>query len=331
VSATLFPYLELQGAVNLTVRAVQLEGKTLPWTIIFQDDQLVELHNPDGDHWASGRIEVELRGPAAELQARKGELVDVKALVVLNCRPSNNRVAVELTPKGDGSTWVGAIDLDRPDWYGQATLHGTVLANIDGVADRQAGFAPPWTIRFDDLPPREIHNAMRIKWVDFQNPPQDLQFLTEYSEDVCFLRIDPDEPRLFLNDAFQGLRALLEQKPRPPLAQRILRDQVFTDIAARTWSALFMAALEAMEMDEDDQLAPPPEDWQRNVLEALLPRLYPDSPPDEARMDAFEARREASGAARLQERLLPAAGQHVMYPKSLRAAIQNVVNAGDEG
>jgi hypothetical protein len=326
----LFPYRELRGAVELRVVEATLDGKLLPWDAVFQDERVVQLNDPDGAPWDSARLRVELRGPEAELQARAGDLGRIRAVVVLNCGPSNTRVATELRPATAPATWQGEVDLDRPDWYGQATLRGTLVADIEGVTDRMAGFADSWTVRFDDLPPREVKNGMRITWVDFENPPQEQSFLHEYSADVFFLRIEPDEPQLYLNDAFEGLRSLLDERPRRPAAERALRDQVLADIAARTWQALFLSSLEAVQEDEQGDLQPPEADWQGHVLATLLPRLFPDTPYEESLKDAWTTRRESDGAARLQERLLPAAGLQADYPKRLRAGLKTISTDPEE-
>jgi hypothetical protein len=321
MTATLFPYTELQGNVGLTVTAVRLNGATMSWETTDADNRIVELRNPDQHSWSTGEIDLTVTGPAAELEARSDTVRTVRAVAVLDCGPTNRRQAIELTPAA-GSTWTGTFELDRSDWSGNATLSATIVATIDDVDDRCAGFASTWTVRLDDLPPREINNAMRVLWENFAEPTEQRSFLTEYADDICFLRIDPAQPLLFLNSGFAGLRALLEEKPGRPREHRLLREQVLTDLAATTWHALFTAALEAIEKDDEGHPGLPAEDWQRNVLDALLPRMYPNISIEEARRDAWENRHDRSAAAGLQERLLPAVSQHVLQPKTLREAIR---------
>jgi hypothetical protein len=329
VTAELYPYRELRGDVELSVREVLLDGKPMPWTVIFDDERLAQLHNPDGDNWNDGRLQLRLKGPAAELQARGAELADVRAFAVLNCRPSNRRVSVQLSPGEDSATWLGELEIDRPDWYDSATLTGLLVGTIDNVPHRQLGVARTWTIRFDDLPPRDPTGAMRIVWVDFRNPPEDKAFLSDFANQVSFTRIDPKVPTLYLNEGFPNLRSLLEEQPRRPRAQRIMREQVFANVAMGTWIALFMAALAAVEVDEDGRPTEPAEDWQRHVLETLLPFMYPDQAHDEARVDAFAAYKDPSAAAALQERLLFAATENINFPRTMRSALVGLTEVED--
>jgi hypothetical protein len=325
VSFQLFPYTELQGTVDFEVKAVSLDGKDLHWQAIYTDQRIVELRSPDEVSWRVATIEIEVRGPAAELQSRSGDLSHVVSVAVVNCGPSNRREAVQLSEAGR-ALWKGSIELDRSEWFGQATIGCTLTATIEGVADRQAGFARSWTVRFDDLPPREVNNAMRITWVNFNNPTEGLQFLTEFADDVCYLRIEAgiEDPVLYLNDSFHGLRALLDQRPGRPKAHGALRTQVMTDIAARCWQALFMSAVQAIEADEDGTLVEPESEWQRNVLSALLPHVYPNLGLEDARAEAFASLEDSGSTAAMQERLLIATSRHVNQPKALREAIHNI-------
>ncbi len=325
MSIALFPYNGLQGTITLKVADVRLDGKEMPWQTIDGDASIVELRNPDEHQWRTASITIELKGPAAELQARVDELSDVQAVAVLDCRSTNHRLAIRLDPDDQLGTWSGTLDIERGDWFGQATLVTTIVATVSQYKARQAGLSAPWIVRFDDLPPREINSAMRVLWENFAMPAHDeMSFLAEFADDLCFLRLDSDEPILYLNQGFTNLRALLDEKPGRPQAQRVLRSQVLTDIASSAWHAMFTAALESVEVDDDGELNSPPEGWQRNVLDTLLPRLYPEVSLAEARHDAWEARRDPNAAASLQERLLPTISQHVQQPKALRAALRGM-------
>jgi len=333
MSVALYPYNELQGTIALTIAEVRLDGKEMPWQTINSDALIVELRNPDEHQWRTATIAIKVKGPAAELQARANEISDVQVVGVLDCRSTNHRLAVYLDPDVEVGTWSGAFDIDRGDWFGQATLITTIVATVNQYESRQAGSSAPWVVRFDDLPPREINNAMRVLWEDFAKPANNaLSFLVEFADHLCFLRLDTDEPILYLNEGFTNLRALLDEKAGRPRAQRALRAQVLADIASSTWHAMFTAALESVEVDDDGEPSPPPEGWQRNVLDALLPRLYPEISLDEARRDAWEARRDPHAAASLQERLLPTISQHVQQPKALRAALRSMelVDLGEQ-
>lgn len=326
MSVQLFPYTELQGTVNLRVTSVKLDGKVMPWQNVDQDELVVELRNPDEHRWEWATLDLEVTGPGGEIQLRSADLADVSAVAVLDCGATNHRISAVLT-QAVGATWNGSLELHRADWYGQAALSATIVATVERVESRQAGFAKPWKVRFDDLPPREIHDSMRVQWENFEQPAADNRaFLLEFAEDICFLRLDQGEPVLFLNEGFENLRALLEVKPGRPKAQQILRTQILKGMASQAWNAMFMAALEAIEV-EDDLPGLPPEDWQRNVLNIVLPRLYPHVSLDEARNEAWEARRDPVAAAGLQERLLPALSQQVQQPKALRAALKDIVSA----
>ena len=147
-----------------------------------------------------------------------------------------------------------------------------------------------WTILYDDLPNRPINGAIKITWVDFDDPGDDKRFLKEHRANYFYLSIDPDEPQIFLNRSFDGLEPLLADRRRRGL-DKALHDQTRASIADKTWSALFNAAFDAVEVDVDTgEPEWPSVDWQRNVLESLLSRMFPQQSGKQALDEACTAR-----------------------------------------
>jgi len=76
-------------------------------------------------------------------------------------------------------------------------------------------------------------------------------------------------------------------------------------------------------------------DWQRNILESLLSRMYPDKAVNEALRDAWMTRNDSDSPGTLQELLAPASASQVRAPRLLRDGIRLIAaeletNGGEE-
>lgn len=324
----LYPYPTLFGDVVVEVASVTIDDVPVKGRID-PDGRVIDLAGVERANWERATVEIVVTAPATEV----ADLTGSRAVAVAECGPANNRTSITLTPDEPAAgRWTGEIVLDREYWFGMAELRCGVTASVEGVKDRIVGWAGSWTLAFDDLPNRpSIGGAIRITWLDFDDPGE-RAYLRRYSDKYFYISVDPHEPHLFLNKGFEGLDALLGDRPRRRPADRALHDQTRASIADKTWTALFNAALDFVEVDDDDDddgaHVPqwPDVEWQRVVLESLLASMYPDDSPEEALANAYAARHSKDAGGSLQELLAPAASTHARAPRLLRDGIRLLSN-----
>lgn len=322
----LFPYPTLFGDVTVTIGDIAVDGETVVGRVD-ADNRTIALHGLNRAEWETARIPLVVNAPSTEVAAAQ----DAVCVVVVNCGPTNTRISVllEEDPASKGR-WTGNLELDRDYWYSRAELRSAVVATVDQVNHRLIGEAPPWILQFDDLPNQPINGAIKITWVDFDDPG-DKPWLKRYADNYVYLSIDPDEPQLFLNRGFDGLEQLLADRRRRHL-DRALHDQTRASIAQATWTSLFNAAIGAVEADEETgEPTWPAGEWQRAVLEVLLARMYPDKAANEALRDAWAARSTPEGSGTLQGLLGPATATQVKAPRLLRDGIRVISHELDNG
>ena len=322
----LFPYRTLVGDVTLTVEHIRIDDKVAEHTVQL-DERTIDLRDLEETDWEVAVITLIAKAPPSEIADRS----ETKCVAQVECGPANNRVSVLLAedPSIRG-LWKGYLELERGYWYASAKLRVHITGTVEGVADRIIGSSEMWLIQFNDLTNRPVNGAIKITWVDFGDPDDNKAFLRKHQDNYAYLSIDPDEPQLFLNRGFAGLEQLLADRRRRGL-EKALHDQTRTSIADKTWSALFNAALAAVDINDDSETPEwPAVDWQRRVLESLLARMYPEKDPEEALIEAWASYRSSDTSAALQEQLGPAANAHVRAPRLLREGIRSFANGQDE-
>lgn len=317
---TLFPYQVLIGDVSAAVEKVTIDGKPLSTAFIIPDFLNVAFAGIETEQWDEAEIHVIVQGPELELASES--FTDVTVSLQINCRHSNTTVAVPMEPDPQApARWLASATLERDLWFGSADLSADILATVDGIAHRKIGSSEPWTLSFDDLPASPVNGSITVTWLDFSN---DLEhpYLEQFKLAPFYLRLDPDDPSLFLNRGFEGLEALLVDRRRRPRAEQALHDSTRANIAGDAWSAMFISALDSVEVDPETQLAAfPVEPWRTVVLKTLLQRIYPDRAPLDALQDAVQARDSGEGSSDFIELLLPAAALQVGIPRLLRNGI----------
>jgi hypothetical protein len=323
VSTWIYPYPRLFGDVELRVDGLKVDSERVPGSRIDADHREVRLLDLERSSWQHAEIPITISGPQTELAELDGE---PRAIVVADCPASNARLALQLTAnEGDPSTWTGSLELNRDSWYGRIDLTGVVVCDVDGVSDRAIGEADAWTIRLDDVPPPPVHGAIEIVWHDFREPEEDLEWLKQHETEAAYLRLDDERPTLFLNRAFEGLKALLDRNPGREPGEQALHDQTRATLAIEAWSAMFGASLQAIRVEEESGQADWPEQqWQRTALEIALERIYPEKTLEDALQETADQLRDPEAAGVLQERLLTAVSAHVGAPRLLRSAIKQL-------
>jgi hypothetical protein len=317
---TIYPYDSLIGDVRLSVAKVLIDGKQLSSNYINPDLLEIAFRDLDTDHWDEAMIDVIVTAPAGEL-AGNAAWVNPQAVVQMICSYSNIRRTVPLTAdQHSPARWHGTITLSRDEWYGGATMRALMPTTVDGVPHRLIGSSETWALAFDDLPPSPVHGSIAIQWVDFAEDSE--LGLKPFKDDPYHLRLDPDAPVLYLNSGFDGLEALLGDRKRRPRAEQAMHDSTRVNIAGDAWKAMFVTALDAVEIDPETGMPEwPSPDWRVVVLKTLFPRIYPDLGPEDALIEAVQARRSGDGSGELLERLLPAAAMQVGTAPLLRRGI----------
>lgn len=324
MSDWIYPYATLFGDVAFKFDSLRVDGEEVPSGAIDADRQEVRLLDLERAEWEVADLRVVLSGPLTELSNLRKSGTTPKAFAVAHCGPSNMRQVVELDPDpGNASRWQGTLELQRTNWFGRIDLRGGLVAPVDGVPDRVIGTPEPWIIRLDDVPPPPVSGAIKTLWHDFSSPDEELGWLREYEGEPAFLRLDDAEPILYLNRGFEGLKALLDRKPKRERGEQALHDQTRAAIAAEVWAAMFNAAVQAIR-DEEEAPDWPEEAWKRTALEMLLDRIYPDKAPDDALREIADLKQDESSGGALQQKMLIAVSGHVRGARLLREAIKQL-------
>jgi hypothetical protein len=317
---TLYPYDVVVGDIKITIENVVIDGKTLSTDYINPDFRTVAFADLDTDRWDEAVIDIVVTGPEVEL--RRDVFSDTAALLQVGCGPSSARLAVSL--KRDDRAlgrWTGSATLERDNWYGTAQLRATVHAKVDGIANRTIGESQVWTISFDDAPPSPVHGSINVQWLDFSEDAE-RPYLKAFRDDTHYVRLDADDPSLYLNRAFDGLEPLLVDRRRRPPGEQALHDSTVGNIASDAWGAMFFSALSSIEINPETSLPDwPSEEWRTVVLKAMFARIYPDLGMDDALVAAVEARDAFDSAGELIERVFPAVGRQVGAPRTLRTGM----------
>lgn len=327
----LYPYKRLFGDVALRLDGLRVDGEEVPGSRVDPDRREVRLIELERAEWEVATLQVVLSGPLTELRDWQQEGMAVAAFAAAHCAASNTRQAVRLEPDPDHQgRWSGTLELQRSNWFGRVDLRGALIATVKGVEHRMIGAPEPWAIRLDDVPPPPVSGAIKTLWQDFAAPDDGLEWLQDHKAEPAFLRLDDEQPVLYLNRGFEGLKALLDRKPKRERGEQALHEEARAAIAAEVWTAIFNAAVQAIREEEDEAPDWPEEPWKRTALEMLLDRLYPDKAPEDALAEIAAMRRDQNLGGTLQQRLLIAVSQHVNGAKLLRKAIKELGKALQE-
>ena len=326
----IYPYERLFGDVTIKLVGLRVDGEEAPEGSIDPDRQEVRLLDLERAEWEIAELKVVLTGPLTELGEWREKGILPAGFAVAHCGASNSRQALELEPDPDSpARWEGTLELQRSNWFGRIDLRGALVAPVGEQGHRMIGEPEPWTIRLDDVPPPPVNGAIKTLWQDFGSPDEGLEWLRDHKIEPAFLRLDNEQPVLYLNSGFEGLKALLDRKPKRQRGEQALHDQTRASIAMEAWSAMFGAAVQAIREEEGEEPDWPEEAWKRTALEMLLDRLYPDKQPDDALAQVVEMRRDGNGA--LQQEMLIAVSRHVGGARLLRGAIEQLGKTLQEG
>jgi len=310
----LIPYPVLVGDVSLEVLEARLDDIALPFAMISAEHRVVALHEAERGDWETARISVRLRTPEAEL--RQGPWSEVSCFAVLFERKTNVRTFTRLRREAPGS-WTGDVVLHRDRHAGRVRLTGQVVADVEGVAGRTIGeTGEEWTIDLQARAPVK-NNSIRTVWADFGDGSDPR--LRPFASDPWTIEAVGEEPVLYLNRGFEGLSALLEGSRT---TDRAAREAVAAQIAQDVWTALFNAAVYAVELEDGSPQWPG--GWRESVLRRLLPDVFPDRSPDDALAELLARRTDDDGGGDLQTRILHAAARQARLPRNLGGFVRSL-------
>jgi len=238
---------------------------------------------------------------------------DATMVVLMTCPSTKFRHGVRLRHLKDG-IWSGTVAIQRDDVKGVITLRPQ-LARATGIpaaddlpfatsARSLVAVGEPVSLYVDvDTGGGRglLQSTVMIAWEDFAN--SDHAWRREHSDDLFHVEPFGTEPRLYLNSRYAQLREIMESDAKRG-SEAALRDMMAVMIAQPALLQLATAAITGLEVDEDSGSVEVPSGWRANLLASVLPRLYPEEPSPEDRLQrAAQEVRESDGAASLLARL----------------------------
>lgn len=331
----LFPYSVLEDELDLTVDRVTGGGDRPP--AIDSESGNVDLRSVSAWDRATLtlRVNVNVERLRDLMQGRESSVVGVGV-----CGPSNDMFSVPLASAVEGE-WRGEMTIPRDRVFGKVVLHAELTTSVNGLewsSPRVVGSSRQWTVYIDEMPPPPPGGSIPIEWVSFRNPvDHDLNFLTEMAPQPWYVRVTDQTAIVYLNSDFKDLHPFLasEDDQLSP-AQRAVKLALAGQIAHAAWTAMFHAAAssvaeEGEDADSQGQVVLPEADWKRQVLEALLPRMYPEkADPAERLAEIIDGMRGDGDLNELESRLGIAVSDHIGLPSLVHRAFDPVATRSDE-
>ena len=256
---------------------------------------------------------------------------DARMVVLLTCTSTKFRHGVRLK-HANGGRWSAVATIQREDVKG-AVLLRPQLIRVTGIpASEELPFATsagttiavgePIYLHVDPQPSGGgiLQSTVVISWEDFSN--SDNAWRREHADDVFHLEPFLGEPRLYLNSRYAQLRDVMESTAKRGW-EAVLRDMTAAMIAQPALFQLATVAISGLELDQDSGTVEAPSGWKHDLLASVLPRLYPEEPSEEDRLQraALEIR-ESDGAASLMARLGSVIQEMTSSYKTLEAAVR---------
>jgi hypothetical protein len=253
---------------------------------------------------------------------------DVKLTVAVTCPTTKYRHGFVLTHGKDGA-WSGYITLQSTDVDGRIFLRATLARGTEIPPSSQTPFAHRlgaviglgetitiYLKRRDS----SFQGAIPITWEDFANSEN--EWRRTHAEDVYHLEPYSDAS-LYLNSRYSQLREILDSTAKRG-QEATLRDLTGVMIAQPVLLQLTLSALGAVELDDETGDTSLPAGWRGDLLQSVLPRVYPDVGDSEDRLRrAAQDLRESGGMASLISRLGSAVQETVANYKVVENAIRS--------
>lgn len=289
------------------------------------------IYDVSGLDWARLTFRLEADLDPRELTRILPDTADPKSnavvLVSLVCKSTKYRHGLRLRPSGE-ARWVGDAVVSRSDVKGTVQLHPMLVRTTSVPGKRGVDQRPGMILAtgdpvalYTDPPNRLIEGAIEVRWQDFAKSKNDWR--EQHSSDVFHLEPYGAVPVLYLNEGHAQFRQLLDNNSKRG-ADAALRDVTAAMIAQTTWTQLAVAALGAIEYDEESGEAElPGASWQRDLLIAFLPRMYASIADEmQVRRAAEDFNDPADGLPALMARVGSAVQDLVRTSKHVESAIR---------
>src|SRR5262249_55188929 len=138
-----------------------------------------------------------------------------------------------------------------------------------------------WTVHVDPPAIPIIEGTLPVQWAHF---PSSDHIPDTAKSDAFFADLSEDAPVVYLNSAFDGLPELLSDDENRPPGELALREAEYRRIGTSVWLGMFNVAAASIELnagEDGDEGTTEPElptgEWQRSVLQTLIPRMFDES------------------------------------------------------
>jgi hypothetical protein len=320
---------------RISLALAAFDDPAKPGEVDFDNVQRTSEFDPSGDlpvydvsekKWdkLSFQLTAELATPELDrILGDSGTAEDLQMIVTIVCKATKFRHGVVLLKSGEGR-WVGDAALARNDVRGTVQVNPILVrsTSVPGTGQQRGTMlATGETVAiYIDPPHRMIEGALEVRWDDFAQSGNDWR--KTHPSDVFHLEPYGDAPVLYLNDGHVQMRQLLDNDSKRG-ADAALRDVTAALIAQTVWTQLAVIALASIDHDPESGNAElPPGGWQRDLLLAFLPRMYPGV------ADDLQARRAAAdldsvdGISGLMARVGSAVQDLVRTSKHVESAIR---------
>jgi hypothetical protein len=307
----IYPYARLSEDIEFRVTSIRLDSEAPAFDPVVPQFRTADLSVVEPQGWRMLEVSVEADVPVDQLR----ELDEPLVCLAGECSGTNLRPSRILQAAGTGR-WTGSLELDRRDLVGALELRVTLAARIDGK-QRLVGDSALWTIHVDSPAIPVIEGTLPVRWTNFAE--------SEFVPDSCraepfFADLTDATPVVYLNSGYEGLPELLSDDDRRPVAELALREAEYRRIATSVWIGMFTVSAAAVDRGDDDTDSDwPAADWQRRVLETLLPSIYETR--GAAALSELAAELEADDLRDLQTRAGAAVAQLIGRQSSLKKRV----------
>jgi hypothetical protein len=328
MSDLIFPYKTVRGDIDLKIIMGRLDDGDFPKDPFLYEQRLITLYDMDKEEWGTVAFDLEIVGPEEEIRALDADGVQCDAIVIAHCAETNFRQTARMSRINPQSArWYGTIELHRGNFRGKVDLAGLITGTVDMRRCRYLGESSVWKINFDepDLPP--LHGTLRVKWADFSDPGDDPGYLKEYVNQPFFSDLVSRVPTVFLNrsNAFRGFPSLLDDRRRTQPYDRALHNSERIGIARSVWMAMLNVSSAAIQEGEDGTDPDwPTENWKHQVLQILIPRIYPDLSDHAALKQLQEDWKSRDSVGALESRAEAAIGDVVQAGTLLKRSLEDL-------
>jgi hypothetical protein len=321
VSDILYPYTTLQAELTFDLGTPVLDGMSTG-NLRHPESRTVNLFHARHP-WRRVKLPITVAVDTGLLKVYEDEHGETVLMVVANCRPTNTRQALTLRAAQHGE-WEGALELDRDNFRDQIELKAVLTPRGGPLLRKPVGFAPVWSVYFDEPPSFRFRGTLAVRWVNFKSPPPDAPSLVkEFPDSTHVVSFDGGMPQVLLNSAFPGLEEILKDQPGRRGTDKALHDMQRTSIARAVWLVLVGDSLAAVKRGDEDEPADwPDEDWQREVLERVFRAIDPGKSDDQLLRMAANDWRSHPGAAVFHSRAEAIIGDIVKANETLRRFAQ---------